>query len=274
MFGFFHKKIDYSPQIENMQQIRQRWLTFLHKLDERVEELYQQSLPTLKELFNEDEDPYKRAHGRMLAGISGQLSNMRTKANDVKEEQIIPVLYSTQAVDLLTKEGRQFHDQVEDFRNTCFLAHDRFEDKINKYQEHLRATGQRHDLEQQYEQELRAFETIKDQFKCHQCGGNISIPGMFFIATYVTCSYCHTQNTFMPSTGAQMVLHNARAIAELRTAHLLAAYEQSAPKDKELYRQYLRAMFDEWNKIVPDMTAENEKFYQRLLQDSFANHHY
>lgn len=274
MFDFFRKKQDYTPLIENMQQIRQRWLTFLQKLDERATELYQQSLPALKELFDEDEDPYKRAHGRMLAGLLGQLSNMRTKANDVKEEQIIPFLYSAKAVDLLTKEGRQFHNLLEEFRSTCFDVQNRFEDKLNQYTVQLQSTGQRQDLEQSYEQELRAFEAIKDQFKCRQCSGNISIPRMFFIATYVTCPYCHTQNTFMPSTGAQMVLHNARSIAELRTAHLLAAYEQSTPKNKELYRQYLRAMFDEWNKIVPDMTEENEKFYQRLLQDSLINHHY
>jgi len=40
-------------------------------------------------------------------------------------------------------------------------------------------------------------------------------------------------------------------------------------KDKapKLYQHYLRAMFDEWNKINPDMEQEHEKFYTRLLNE-------
>jgi hypothetical protein len=71
-----------------------------------------------------------------------------------------------------------------------------------------------------------------------------------------------------------MVLHNARALAERRTAHLLKAYESGTPKDSALYRQYLRAMFDEWNSIVPDIAEENEKFHERLLKDHENYHHY
>lgn len=42
---------------------------------------------------------------------------------------------------------------------------------------------------------------------------------------------------------------------------------EAIAKAPVLYEQYLRAMFDEWNKIVPDLTEQNEKFYQRLLAD-------
>lgn len=34
-----------------------------------------------------------------------------------------------------------------------------------------------------------------------------------------------------------------------------------------LYQKYLRAMFDEWNKINPALADEHEKFYIRLLND-------
>ena len=33
------------------------------------------------------------------------------------------------------------------------------------------------------------------------------------------------------------------------------------------YQHYLRAMFDEWNKINPALTEEHERFYNRLLTD-------
>ncbi|GAA6768084.1 hypothetical protein AAFH68_40360 [Flavobacterium sp. CGRL1] len=38
---------------------------------------------------------------------------------------------------------------------------------------------------------------------------------------------------------------------------------KNAPK---LYQVYLRAMYDEWNKITPDLKEHNEKMYQNQLQ--------
>ncbi|TDW48940.1 hypothetical protein EV144_103460 [Flavobacterium sp. 270] len=40
---------------------------------------------------------------------------------------------------------------------------------------------------------------------------------------------------------------------------------QNAPK---LYQVYLRAMYDEWNKITPDLKEHNEKMYQNQLQQN------
>lgn len=276
MFGFFSKKTDYTPILLEMEQTQERWLTFLDKLEERAALLCTDALPALKDLFEQDDDPYKRAHGHMLMGLIGQLSQMRTKANTVHEEKILSFMYTAKhsLPDLISKEGGRYHDLLHTFRMTCSERHRVFEEQINAHITTLQATGERHDLEARYQEELVAFEHIKDKFRCQQCGGHITIPQLFFIATYISCPYCHTQNTFFPSTGAQMVLNNARSLAEQRTAHLLAAYETGHPKDKTLYRNYLRAMFDEWNKIVPDMKDENEKFYQRLLEDSHTNHHY
>jgi RNA polymerase-binding transcription factor DksA len=48
----------------------------------------------------------------------------------------------------------------------------------------------------------------------------------------------------------------------------LELQRQNAIKDAPpLYEKYLRAMFDEWNKIVPDLAIHNEKFYERMLND-------
>lgn len=38
---------------------------------------------------------------------------------------------------------------------------------------------------------------------------------------------------------------------------------QNAPK---LYHVYLRAMYDEWNKITPDLKEHNEKMYKNQLK--------
>lgn len=245
---------------EVMRQTQERWFVFLQKLEERMEEMCTAAVPELKAIFKEDQDPYKRAHGRMLAGLTGQIRQMQDKANEVREDKIIGLIYSSGIF------------EANAFREACFNRHYAFEDKCHYYISLLQEAAGQQDLEGFYQEELAAFASIKDKFTCKQCGGKITIPKMFFIATYVTCSYCQTQNTFLPSSGAQMVLHRARSLAEQRTAHLLKAYENSDPKDPVLYRQYLRAMFDEWNKITPDMEGENEKFYLRLLRENNIDH--
>ena len=44
-------------------------------------------------------------------------------------------------------------------------------------------------------------------------------------------------------------------------------WQELKDKAPKLYQHYLRAMFDEWNKINPDMEQEHEKFYTRLLNE-------
>lgn len=244
---------------EILRQTQERWFAFLEKLEARMEEMCTAAIPELKKVFEEDQDHYKRAHGRMLSGLLGQLQQMRAKADEVREEKLGQLIYSNGNIEY-------------SFREVCYDRHEKFEAKLQYYTELLEETAERKDLEAFYQEQLAAFEAIRDKFTCKQCGGKITIPKMFFIATYMTCPYCQTQNTFLPSTGAQLVLHQARSLAEQRTAHLEKAYEDGYPKDPLLYKQYLRAMFDEWNKIVPDMAAENEKFYLRLLKDNNIEH--
>jgi rubredoxin len=275
MFGFFEKKYDNPALITHINETQERWFAFLDKLEARMAEMCSAAIPELKAVFEQDTDPYKRAHGHMLLGLQGQLSQMRTKVNQVRKDQIVGTLHAGEAAipSITSNAGRKYHDLLHTFRMACGNRHYIFEEKLNAAYAALKHAAGEQDLEAAYREQLTAFEKIKDDFNCQQCGGNISIPKMFFIATYVNCPFCQTQNTFTPSTEAQMVLHNARSLAEQRTAHLRKAAESCQPKNPELQRQYLRAMIDEWNKIVPDMAAENEKFYERLLKD-IANGHY
>lgn len=274
MFGFFEQKYDNPALAAEIRQTQERWFVFLEKLEARMNEMCTAAVPELKIVFEADTDPYKRAHGRMLSGLLGQLHQIRDKANDVREQQISGLIYSANTVipNLVASAGRPWHDMLHTFREACFNRHRHFEAQITHYTTLLKEAAGQQDLEAFYNEQLAEFELTRNTFRCKQCGGNIAIPRMFFIATYITCGYCQTQNTFLPSTGAQLLLHQARSLAEQRTAHLLKAYENSHPKDPALYKQYLRSMFDEWNRIVPDMATENEKFYQRLLEDYNIDH--
>ena len=42
--------------------------------------------------------------------------------------------------------------------------------------------------------------------------------------------------------------------------------EAALLKAHAAYETYLRAMFDVWNSIVPDLAEHNERFYQRMLE--------
>lgn len=269
MFGLFGKKYSNPALLEELHTRQERWFAFLDKLEVRMDELTTAAVPELQAVFNQDEDPYKRSHSQMLLGLLGQVNHMRDKANEVREDNIISFLYGAEATlpVITSAAGRDYHNRIMAFRMACINRYYIFDEKINGAIVLLRGAAGEADLESAYQEQLAAFERIRDKFTCKQCGGHLSIPKMFFIDTYVTCPFCHSQNTFKPATAARMVMHNARALAEQRTAHLLRAFEESNPKNRMLYQQYLRAMFDEWNNIVPDMAAENEKFYQRLLEE-------
>ncbi|NLR67960.1 hypothetical protein HGH92_26885 [Chitinophaga varians] len=275
MFGFFKEKYNNPALLSELKSRQDRWFVFLDKLEARIAELTAAGILELQQVFKEDTDPYKRSHSHMLQGLRGQINHMRDKANDVKEENIISFMYRAEAdlPAITTPAGSEYRRYVHDFRMACLDRYNLFDERLNEALEALQHAAGERDLESEYRQQLEAFEKIRDQFACKQCGGHLTIPKMFFIDTYVTCPFCQSQNTFSPSSGARMVLHNARELAEQRTAALRTAYENSRPQDPELYKKYLRAMFDEWNKIVPDMTAENEKFYQRLLEEYTFNHY-
>jgi len=308
MFGFGKKEdTGHEPAwLAEMNEIRQRWFVFLEKLETRMDELGEAALPDLREAFNQADDPYKQLHSRMLSGIKGQLEQMRDKARKTEEEKI-DAFYDRWEDDV--DFGGAWHDQLSQFRDDTGDRFRRFEERIESWRQKLDATAEQ-DLEIEYQKLLDEYEQIKDKFHCKQCGGNIRIEKMFFIATYITCPYCQTQNTFEPSSQARGLEHLGRSLAEQRCAHLLKDYEAEKNKDGDLYhqvhelkidsidadkagkktaaetiarlederrvaiknapdmyRQYLRAMFDEWNKIVPDLKEQNEKFYQRMLSD-------
>jgi hypothetical protein len=275
MFGLFERKYDNPALVQKIRETQERWFIFLDKLEARMDEMTAAAVPELQAVFNQDDDLYKRAHGHMLLGLQGQINQMRDKANEVRDSNIINFVRSEAAeLPLITvSAGFKYHTMLHDFQRACLDRYHIFDNKLNEHLTVLKGAAGKQDLEAIYQEQLALFEITRDKFMCKQCGGNITISKMFFIATYVNCPFCQTQNTFRPSTGAQLILHQARDLAELRTAHLLRAYEQSN-KDHNLYQQYLRAMFNEWNNIVPDMATENEKFYQRLLKDHLTNNHY
>lgn len=266
MLGFFtrsdnSKPDDHPEWLAEMRDNQSRWFSFLSKLEEKMDELGASAIPELSNAMISDADPYHRMHYNMILGVKGQYHHIRDKAQQVMEEKVRG--FFNRHIHQLAFNSSNYQ-LLYQFHEDCVSRHDTFEKKYLSWLDRLDETGV-DDLEGQYQEILQEYENIKDKFSCKQCGAKLSLPKLFFINTYISCPFCQTQNVFQPSTKAKQLEHLGRSLAEQRTKHLLEAYEES--KDGVLYEQYLRAMFDEWNKIVPDLSEQNEKFYQRMLDD-------
>lgn len=291
-----------SPDwIAQMHENQQRWFVFIGKLEERARELCEAAMPELRAAVRDDPDVYKRISGRILAGINGQLENMRQKAAEVREEKI-------EGFFAAHCDDEAGYELLLSFRSACMACEHGFEETLAECRRQLEAAGTR-DYEAEYRQILDEFEAGKDKFFCPQCGSPIRIARLFFLTTYVACPNCRTRCTFEPGSLARQLESIGRKLAEHRCADMLEAYEAECRRERDLYQRihenretpcddavtrearvaenrrlareredalarapsmyeaYLRAMFDEWNRIVPDLTEQNERFYGRMLND-------
>lgn len=244
---------------QQIRETQERWFTFLQKLEERVEELCQAAIPELKAMRSSTDAVYEANTGQVWSGIRGQINQVREKARQTDEQKIRPFYRQ------LDHAGLSYQVALS-FGEACAERYRRFEDFCHNWEEQLEAATKQ-DHEALYQKILDEHEQIKDQFKCLQCGSPIALEKIYFTTSYLQCPACRTQNTYEPSTLAKSLSWIARSLAEERTAHLLEAYHQDPLQQPDRYRSYLRALFDEWNRIIPDMAASNEKFYQRQLDD-------
>lgn len=281
--------------ITQMNELDARWSTFLTKLEERMVEMAEAAIPELQEVFESDKGTYFN----LLAGIKGQLNVLEDKVRDVYEEQI-ESFYDEISDDL---DDDEWEEVLDRFRDKCSEGQEAFEEKVDAWRERLENT-ESVDLEAKYKSILNEYEQIKDKFCCKQCGSPISIPEMLFITTHVACPACQSQNTFEPSSQARELDFVGRALAEQRTQPLLDAHQAEEERERELYMQihelsfedetpsilaqiaeleqkrkdsirnapelykkYLKAMFDEWIKLVPGLAEQNRKIYESRLKE-------
>jgi hypothetical protein len=285
---------------EEIEDTQNRFFIFIEKLENRIKEFATDSIPELTALNNDKTDNYRQSFYRMKAAVDGQFVTIRKKASEVFDDKVSYYKDTT-----TSKEQR---DLFYAFRNDCRERITAFEDLYDNYKAQVDATDF-HDYEIDYQNIVSEFNEIKDSFKCVQCSSPIVIDKLYFTTTYLNCSSCDTQNTFEPSTQAKQLEHIGRSLAEQRTAHLLAEYNEAPNKETalftqkreltqsligetnqtiiaektaiiqqlesqqqiikdnipNLYKTYLRAMFDQWNLINPAMKEEHEKFYKRLI---------
>lgn len=289
-----------------LQQSQERWFNFLEKLEAKLEEFATAAIPELKEILQNDDDLYKRAFHRVYSGVNGQLSNIREKARVTYEEKIIDVYshYSSQ-ISVLSKHHNlvsdfrnvcsdrhnDFEDQYEYWRNQIEKTQERdLEIEYQKILDEFEAIKNKFNCTQCGGNiEIEKIFLIETHIQCPYC----STQNTFAPSTQARNLQniarglaeqrtAHLYEAFEIENNKERELYHQRHELSLSKIHesdkkvlsqILAKMDEleeqrqfvikNAPK---LHQIYLRAMYDEWNKITPDLKEHNEKMYQNQLQ--------
>ncbi|WP_264530751.1 hypothetical protein [Flavobacterium sp. N502540] len=289
-----------------LQQSQERWFNFLEKLEAKLEEFATAAIPELKEILQSDDDLYKRAFHRVYSGVNGQLSNIREKARDTYEEKIIDVYnhYNSQ-ISVLSKHHNlvsdfrsvcsdrynDFEDHYEYWRKQIEKTQERdLEIEYQKILDEFEAIKNKFNCTQCGGNiEIEKIFLIETYIQCPYCNTqNTFAPStqarnlQNIARGLAEQRTAHLYEAFEIENNKERELYHKRHELSLSKIHesdkkvlsqILAKMEEleeqrqfvikNAPK---LHQIYLRAMYDEWNKITPDLKEHNEKMYQNQLQ--------
>lgn len=238
--------------------LMERATQFFGKLQQRADELAQEATESGQLIADADTDPYKRSFAQFKSGILAQFTAILQKGNQTFSSQIMP------------KAG---------FGDMQALS-----ELFSTWQQYVtgRMTGvfdsiQERDLEKEYADTQAEYAAACEQAHCKQCGAKLEIKQFYFMATYITCSYCQTQNTFDPGSKARLMEHLARPLAELRNKPLYDRYREErnragAKAATPFYEAFAKGMAAEMDKILPGMEEQHQNFYRRMMHE-YTTHH-
>ena len=251
-----------------MNDLEQRFRVFIEKLTERAESLAKETRDAMQEIYDEDTDPYKRSFGNFLMGVKGQFNGIIDKAEDVFKQQIKPYepsFYETQTPEgeLQEKWFRKIHDDFEKWKDKMRDLADSIENQVKKPS-----------AEEKFREIVEEYNAVKDKFHCSQCGANLEIKELYFISTYITCPYCQTQNTFVPSDKMREFEFVAKDFAEEKTREEEKLYEKISSSDatsaEEEFLAYFLWRVAVWKIVadtVPTFAEANKKVFYREMDD-------
>ncbi len=231
MFNLFNSRNPEPMLPKELEEIESRWTVFLEKLEEKYREIIAAIALEAPQVYQDDTDPFKRAYIRFKSGMDGQLTHIIKKATETLECHIttiitgmIPVPWIPCAISFMPGANGASVPIINGKTGSNHYVSIR----ISEVEQLADA-----DLEVKYQAILDEFEQTKKRFTCTQCGTPLVLDKIFFIATYITCTSCQTQNTFEPSPQAKMLQHIARPLAEYRTrafvCHIPATYLPGRP---------------------------------------------
>lgn len=251
-----------------MKDLEQRFRVFIEKLTERAESLAEETRDAIQEIYDEDADPYKRSFGNFLMGVKGQFKGIIDKAEEVFKQQIKP--HAPSFLKTQTPEGelqeqwfRKIHDDFEKWKDKMRDLADSIENQVKKPS-----------AEEKLREIVEEYNAVKDKFHCSQCGANLEIKELYFISTYITCPYCQTQNTFVPSDKMREFEFVTKDFAEEKTREEEKLYEKISSSDaasaEEEFLAYFLWRVAVWKIVadtVPTFAEANKKVFYREMDD-------
>lgn len=237
----------------NQTALMQRAETYFGKLEARCEEILAEVKESAQLLADADTDPYKRSYLQFKSAIIAQFTSIIQKGSDTFQNQIMSKASSLEMMQV----SQLFNDWQS--KVVGMMTH-AFDDVIER------------DLEKEYTEMMEEYEAARNAFHCKQCGAKLQLAQFYFTATYLTCEFCQTQNTFDPGSKARMIEHIARPLAESRCKVEYEAYRhrKSEVGQKEAtadYEKYVQAMIAQMDSILPGMEEQHRNFYNRLMND-------
>lgn len=305
MPGFFSnnsKSDQTSIATKEMQETKERFFAFIGKLEEKLKEFAEASILELKALNQEDSDEFKRGYHRMKSAVLGQLGSILKKALDVKEEKIDGFVSpdddhdTSRAYDQFRSDCYERYNQLDELHSHYreLVENTDAEDFEAKYQKILDeyeaikdkfrcvqcsspiaidkiyftttyitcpACQTRNTFEPSSQAKMleHVGRSLAEQRTAHLLKEHDEIPkkaqDLYMQAHHLELSLIHEQDK-------KVIAQKTQEIQGLQKQK-----EELESKRPGLYQTYLRAMFDEWNKINPALAEEHEKFYNRLLND-------
>jgi DNA-directed RNA polymerase subunit RPC12/RpoP len=296
----------YISVLKEMQDTQERFFVFIGKLKDKMTEFAEASIPELIELNNSDPDEFKREYGRMKSAVLGQLDSIMTKARTVQEEKIgsFPFTSDSFEISKAYSEFRgQCYDKFDELENLCNIYRDKIEATSQEdHEEAYRKILEEHEeirdkfrcvqcgspvaLEKIYFtttyiacpacQTKNTFEPSSRAKMLEHVGRSLAEQRTAHLLTEYNEIPGKTQTLYLQRHALDLSLIHEKdtKIIRQKTAQIQELDRQRKElEDKApvLYRIYLRAMFDEWNKINPDLAEEHEKFHNRILTDYNKN---
>ncbi|MDR2126168.1 MAG: hypothetical protein LBP63_05005 [Prevotellaceae bacterium] len=291
---------------------RERWFVFIDKLNTRAEELYLAALPELNALKASDSDPNKSTYNKVLSGVCGQLANMRSKAYDAQDREIsdfydylrhgeITALHPLSRY--LTEFRNDCYDRFTEFEQSINMKTDKLReverdeieyeyakiiDSFNADKDKFRCSQCGHLLPVE-----RIF-FISVHIVCPACNTQNTLePGrsarnLQFIAKKLAEKRCEHllnayQNEIQNERDLYFKAHNIKldsihkndrekAIAQEQIEAIHAERKRSIENAPHLYNVYLRALYDEMNRILPEFKEHHEKLYLEQINQKGENY--
>ena len=168
----------------NLEEIYKKFDIFLQKLETRAEEIAIDGQETVQEVYDSDDDLYKRAFWSFKKWLEWKFQEIISKGENIYKTKVIP-------------EEQNFWDWSLNLN--VEKKFEKWKDSINYLKESIFRDLKEKTSKDYYEEVKKEFEEIKDNFFCTNCGAKIELDQFYTISKYITCEFCKTKNIFHPS---------------------------------------------------------------------------